>query len=76
MKDLLDFIARTMVDRPDRVAVSQVKGDLVSIYELRVDSRDLGKVIGKNGQNISALRTILNAAAGRTKTKTILKIIE
>ncbi len=75
MKDLIGYIARTMVDRPDQVTVSQVEGSLTSIYELKVAPQDLGKIIGKQGRNVSALRTILNAAAGRARKKTILKII-
>ena len=76
MKDLIGHIARVLVDRPDQVSVLKVEGSPVSIYELKVASQDMGKVIGRQGRNVSALRTILNAAAGRTKTKTILKIIE
>ena len=76
MKDLIGYMAKTLVDRPDRVTVSQAVGGLTSIYELRVAPQDLGKIIGKQGRNVSAMRTILNAAAGRARKKTILKVIE
>jgi len=75
MKDLIGHIARALVDRPDQVTVLQVEESPTSVYELKVAPQDLGKVIGRQGRNVSALRTILNAAAGRTKTRTILKII-
>ncbi|MEW6671009.1 MAG: KH domain-containing protein [Thermodesulfobacteriota bacterium] len=76
MKELIRYIAKTLVDRPDQVTVSQADRSPIMIYELRVANQDIGKIIGKQGRNVSALRTILNAAAGRAKKKTILKIVE
>lgn len=65
MKDLIGYIARRLVGRPVLVTVSEMKGNPASIYELKVAPQDLGKVIGRQGRNVSALRTILNATAGR-----------
>ena len=75
MKDLIGYIARRLVGRPVLVTVSEMKGNPASIYEPKVAPQDLGKVIGRQGRNVSALRTILNAVAGKAKKKTILKII-
>lgn len=76
MKELILQIVRAMVDRPEDVSVSEVAGDQMTVYELNVAKEDLGKVIGKQGQNAKAIRTILNAASSRDRRRSVLEIID
>lgn len=62
MKDLIEEIAKALVDIPDQVAVKEVEGEQVTVFELRVAPTDLGKVIGKQGRTARSMRTILGAA--------------
>jgi len=76
MKDLITEIVKALVDRPDQVSVTEVDGEHTTVLELRVAKADLGKVIGKKGRNAQAIRTILNAAAGKTRKRYLLEIVE
>lgn len=76
MKELVDFIARALVDRPDDVTVSEIEGNQTTVVELKVAKEDLGKIIGKQGRNAQAIRLILAAAAAKQKKRTILEIVE
>ena len=76
MKELILKIVRAMVDRPDEVTVSEIAGDQMTVFELSVAKEDLGKVIGKHGQNAQAIRTILNAASARDRRRSVLEIID
>jgi hypothetical protein len=76
MKDLIDYIARALVDRPEEVSVKEVEGNQTSVLELKVAKEDLGKVIGKQGRTARAMRTILGAASAKLKKRTVLEIIE
>lgn len=76
MKEFVEYIAKHLVDNPNEVQVTEVKGDQVTIYELRVAQGDLGKVIGREGQNAKAIRTLLNASAKKSGMRTSLEIIE
>jgi predicted RNA-binding protein YlqC (UPF0109 family) len=76
MRDLIDFIARALVDNPDKVQVSEIEGNQTSVLELKVAKEDLGKVIGKQGRTARAMRTILSAASAKVKKRTVLEIIE
>ena len=76
MKDLLIEIAKALVDNPDQVSVNEVKGRQVTVMELAVAKEDLGKVIGKQGRNAQAIRTILNSASAKLKKNVVLEIIE
>ena len=76
MKNLINYIAQALVDRPEEVSVTEVEGDQTSVLELRVAKEDLGKVIGKQGRTAGAMRTILSAASAKMKKRTILEIIE
>jgi len=76
MKELIKYIAQAMVDHPEQVEVSEVKGNRVSVLELKVAKADMGKIIGKQGRNARAIRTILGAASAKVKKRTILEIIE
>ena len=77
MNQLLEDIVKAIVDKPDDVKVTLVEGDSTEIYELAVGDGDLGKVIGKRGRNVSAIRTLLSAATAKKGGKrSILEIIE
>ena len=76
MKELVQFLARQLVNNPDAVEVKEVHGDTASVLELRVAKEDLGRVIGKQGRTVESIRTILNAVASRTNRKIVLEIIE
>ncbi|MDX1777318.1 MAG: KH domain-containing protein [Thermodesulfobacteriota bacterium] len=76
MKELIEYIAKSLVDHPDSVKVTEVEGERTSVIELSVVKEDLGKVIGKQGKTARAMRTILSAASTKEKKRTILEIIE
>lgn len=76
MKELVEFIARSLVDHPDRVAVEELVGERGSTLELSVAPEDLGKVIGKQGRTARAIRTILSAAALKASQRVVLEILE
>jgi predicted RNA-binding protein YlqC (UPF0109 family) len=76
MKELITLIAKALVDNPDQVMVSEVEGNQTSVLELKVAKEDLGKVIGKEGRNARAMRTILSAASAKLKKRTVLEILE
>ncbi|MBU1196750.1 MAG: KH domain-containing protein [Proteobacteria bacterium] len=76
MKELVEYIAKALVDHPDQVLVSEINGDQTSVLELKVAKDDLGKVIGKQGRSARAMRTILSAASTKLKKRMVLEIIE
>jgi predicted RNA-binding protein YlqC (UPF0109 family) len=76
MKDLIKYIAQALVDNPERVEVSEVKGERILVIELKVAKEDIGKIIGKRGRNAQAIRTILNGASAKVKKRAVLEIIE
>ena len=75
MKELIEIIARALVDQPNLVSVSEVDGMHTSILELKVATADIGKVIGKQGRTAGALRTLLSAVSAKEKKKTLLEIV-
>jgi predicted RNA-binding protein YlqC (UPF0109 family) len=76
MKELIEYIAKVLVDNPDEVNVTELEGKQTSVIELRVAKEDLGKVIGKQGRTARAMRTILGAASTKLKKRSVLEIIE
>lgn len=76
MKELIEYVARALVDHPDQVEVSEVEGNQTSVLELKVAKEDLGKIIGKQGRTARAMRTILSAASAKVRKRTVLEIIE
>jgi uncharacterized protein len=76
MKDLVNLIAQALVDHPDQVQVTEVEGNQTTVLELKVAKEDLGKIIGKEGRNARAIRTILGAASAKLKKRTVLEILE
>ena len=76
MKEIIELIAKSLVDNPDKVKVSQLDGEQSSIIELKVAPEDLGKIIGKQGRNVQAIRVILGAAGMKLKKRFNLELIE
>jgi predicted RNA-binding protein YlqC (UPF0109 family) len=76
MKELVEVIARALVDDPAQVQVNEVHGESLTVLELRVGPGDLGKVIGKQGRTARAIRTILNANATKLRRRAVLEILE
>ncbi|MCX6574825.1 MAG: KH domain-containing protein [Candidatus Aminicenantes bacterium] len=76
MKELVELIAKALVDNPDKVKVSQLDGQQSSVIELKVAPEDMGKVIGKQGRNAQAIRLILGAAGMKLKKRVDLEIVE
>ena len=76
MKDLIIRIAKALADHPEQVEVLEVAGEQILVLELKVAKEDIGKIIGKQGRTALAIRTILSAASGKTKKRTVLEIIE
>lgn len=75
-KDLVEYVARALVDHPDQVTVESVDDDTTTTLRLRVAAADLGRVIGKQGRTAKALRTLLHASAARSNRRAILEILE
>jgi hypothetical protein len=76
MKEIAETIARSIVDEPDMVSVAEIGGTHTSVLELKVAKTDIGKVIGKQGRTVGALRTILSAVSAKTRKRTVLEIVE
>ena len=76
MKELVESIAKALVDHPDEVQVRAVEGEQVTVLELRVHSSDLGKVIGRQGRTAKSMRTLLGAAGMKLKKRLTLEILE
>ena len=76
LKELITYIASSLVDQPDQVQVTEVEGEQTTVLELRVAKEDLGKVIGRQGRTARAMRTILGAASSKVKKRSVLEILE
>ena len=76
MKDLLEEIAKALVDSPEDVRVTEVEGEQTTVLELRVRNEDLGKVIGRQGRTARAVRTLLAAAGMKVQKRFVLEILE
>lgn len=76
MIELIENIAKAIVDKPDQVRVNGVEGENSIVIELRVAKEDIGKVIGKNGRTITAMRTILNATRAQKEKRHVLEVLE
>lgn len=76
MKDLVEFISRSLVDETSRIEIAEIEGNQTNIIELKVAKEDIGKVIGRQGRTADAIRTIINCAASRSSKRYILQIID
>ena len=75
-RELVEFIAKSLVDNPDQVTVRETEGEQASTLELSVARDDLGKIIGKQGRTARAIRTLLGAVSAKTKKRVVLEILE
>ncbi len=75
-RDLVEFIAKSLVDEPEDVMVNMIEGEKSTIIELKVADDDIGKVIGKHGRIAKAVRTILSASANKTGKRFVLEILD
>jgi len=76
MKELIEYIAKALVDHPEQVSVNVLEGSQATILELNVAKVDLGKIIGKQGRTAKAIRTILGATSAKQKKRAVLEIVE
>ncbi len=76
LKDLVEFMAKALVDSPESVEVNEVAGEQTTVVELKVAKDDLGKVIGKQGRTARSMRTILSAASTKLRKRSVLEIVE
>ena len=76
MKELIEFIAKSLVEDSEQVEVREVQGDRTTIIELKVAQEDMGKIIGKQGKTARTIRTLMNATAAKANKKAVLEILE
>jgi predicted RNA-binding protein YlqC (UPF0109 family) len=76
MKELVEFMAKALVDNPDQLEVSEIAGSDTLVIELKTAKEDMGKIIGKKGRNAQAMRLILNAASAKLRKRVVLEIID
>jgi uncharacterized protein len=76
MRALIEHVAKALVDAPDQVVVKEIQEDDIIVLELEVAETDLGRVIGRQGRNARAMRTLLGAASARSDTRFELEILE
>lgn len=76
MKEMIEHIAQALVDQPESVSVKEVGGQNTAILELKVAKADIGKVIGKRGRTVGALRILLSAVSAKSKKRTVLEVVE
>ena len=76
MKELIEMIAKALVDSPEQVVVTEVVGEQTTVLELKVAQSDLGKIIGKQGRTARAIRTLLGASGMKLRKRFVLEILE
>ncbi|MFW6148493.1 MAG: KH domain-containing protein [Atribacterota bacterium] len=76
MKENIEYLVKSIVDFPDKVKVSEIEGEVVNVLEISVDPNDVGKIIGKQGRVIKAIRTIAKAATIKDNKRTVIEIVE
>lgn len=76
MRELIELIIKGIVDNPDKVGINEIIGEKTLIFEVRVDTNDIGKVIGRQGRNIKSIRTIVNAAAQKDDKRVVIEIVD
>jgi predicted RNA-binding protein YlqC (UPF0109 family) len=76
MKELIEYMAKSLVDKPEEVSVTELEGQQASVIELKVAKEDLGKIIGRQGRTARAMRIILGAASAKMKKRSVLEILE
>ena len=76
MKELIEYIAQTLVDHPEELHITEIEGERTIVFELRCNDEDVGKIIGKSGKTIGAIRTLLSTVAARQNRRAVLEVVE
>ncbi len=76
MKAILESIARSLVDAPNEVQITEIDGEKTIIFELRCNAKDIGKIIGKSGKTVGAMRTLLSSIAAKQGRKAMLEVVD
>ena len=76
MKELIEYVVKALVDHPDDLRIAEIEGERTVVYELRCHPDDVGKVIGKSGKTVGAIRTLLSTVAARQNKRAMLEVVE
>ena len=76
MEELIEYVVKTLVDHPDEIRISEIEGERTIVFELRCHPDDVGKVIGKSGKTVGAIRTLLSTVAARQNRRAMLEVVE
>ncbi len=76
MKELIEYVVKTLVDHPDEIRIAEINGERTIVFELRCHPDDVGKVIGKSGKTVGAIRTLLSTVAARQNKRAMLEVVE
>lgn len=76
MKTILESIAKALVDMPNEVQITEIDGEKTVIFELRCNAKDIGKIIGKSGKTVGAMRVLLNSIAAKQGRKAMLEVVD
>ncbi|MGD9612251.1 MAG: KH domain-containing protein [Kiritimatiellia bacterium] len=76
MKELIEYVVKALVDHPDDLRIAEIEGERTIVYELRCHPDDVGKVIGKSGKTVGAIRVLLSTVAARQNKRAMLEVVE
>ena len=76
MKELIEYVVKTLVDHPEEIRIAEIVGERTIVFELRCHPDDVGKVIGKSGKTVGAIRTLLSTVAARQNKRAMLEVVE
>lgn len=76
MKELIEYVVKILVDHPEDIRITEIEGERTSVFELRCHPEDVGKVIGKSGKTVGAIRTLLGTVAARQNRRAMLEVVE
>ncbi len=76
IKEFVEYLVKLIVDKPEEVEISEKRGEQVIIFEVRANKQDFGKILGKHGKNIQAIRTLVNSVSAKAGKRSIIEIIE
>ena len=76
MKELIEYVVKTLIDHPEDLRIAEIEGERTIVFELRCHPEDVGKVIGKSGKTVGAIRTLLSTVAARQNKRAMLEVVE
>ena len=76
MKELIEYVVKTLIDHPEDLRIAEIEGERTIVFELRCHPEDVGKVIGKSGKTVGAIRTLLSTVAARRNKRAMLEVVE